>query len=251
VQETWGIAMPDKSKNVHVVLSKSGGALSRDDNTYFISKPGKSIWKNKWRAGRSGWFPAKITWHLPNKKGMGRAKGNTLERKTAKELSLWIYDKEDYLRRTPLSGGWANAKAGDIILDHSRQDEGAFNPKMYVECRSYKDILQYDLLSWADTGKPNTLTKWFKEVDKKRGKFFPMLVVKGNHTKPWILMKADWLTRNTILYFKLLSCGVMNPSNHGKILLIPLTDLGNLRDGKYIIKKWREDNASTNAGRHS
>jgi hypothetical protein len=45
----------------------------------------------------------------------GKAKGNSYERKVAKELSLWIFDDPHMLKREPSSGAQKHSYTGDLM----------------------------------------------------------------------------------------------------------------------------------------
>src|ERR1051325_1183184 len=161
--------MPDRTHTVWVKLDKNGKI--------------KLLYNSP---DMPGLKKLKIHYHAPNKKGMGRSKGNSLERETAKAFSYWLYGNTKYMKRTPLSGGWASGKAGDIILDHEIQRKKKLKqPRIYVECRSYKDVLQHDILKWTVSGVPALYSKWIKEVEKKCDGRLPILVMKGKRTAPW------------------------------------------------------------------
>src|SRR6266478_5714289 len=107
----------------------------------------------------------KVRYHTANKRGMGRSKGNSHERETARILSRWIFGKENpkHLKRTPLSGGWSSSKMGDVCIDPEiARQHNLKDPPMYVECRNYKDVLQYNVLSWTVWRSPKIYCKWIK-----------------------------------------------------------------------------------------
>lgn len=219
--------MPDRSKGCWIRLNGTRPA----DVAFTGSKQDGT---------RRGWIRAKLKWHIPNKKGMGRAKGNSLERETAKILSRWIYKTPDILKRTPLSGGWSSEKMGDVIADPEKERLGYKNVPVYVECRSYKDILQHDVLTWAHCGKPATFTKWIKEVEKKCQGRLPMLVMKGNHTKPWVLLMDSWLGER-IGGLVMTYAPIVFDRGSRVGYLIPLSDLEKLGDGQRFFEMWREN----------
>jgi hypothetical protein len=182
---------------------------------------------------------------------MGRSKGNSLERETAKAFSKWIYDEPSALRRTPLSGGWSSAKAGDIILDHEKEGNGYYRPPIYVECRSYKDVLQHDLLKWSYTGSPKIYTQWIREVEQKCNNKLPFLVIKGNGTEPWILLLERWMPAGFEMIRELRRAAIVriNPSRKqiaefGPVLIFPMKYLTKLGDGRFFLRKWRENGGS-------
>lgn len=241
--------MPDKS--IKVWLHVDGrGQVPRKKNPGEVYRSDKEpqVAKNRWKKGCEGYIRAMLSWHVPNKKGMGRSKGNTLERDVALILSLWIYGEAGVLKRTPLSGGWASGKAGDVILDHELERKGYWNPPIYVECRSYKDLLQHNLLTWIEEGTPKTLTTWVKEVETKCDGRLPMLIIKGNGTKPYLLMKDEWMTlrgmRRGFIYQKG-AIEFIGPDRLGYVLL-PLERIGQLGDGEVLLKSWVEDDGPAN-----
>lgn len=228
--------MPDKKKGIDVVLGPTGR----------FEQPDYQAHMPKWKPGIRGKVRGKILYHLPNKRGMGRAKGNTHERETAKLLGEWIYEKPNILKRTPLSGGWSSQKMGDVMLDPEMERKGFFNPPIYVECRSYKDVLQHDVLTWAASGSPALLTKWVNEVESKCDGRLPMLVIKGNGTKAWILLRAAWLTKRTLPKVRSVAPvrlrlfpEVVGPEPF--VFLMPLTAVWGLGDGESFFKEWRGD----------
>jgi len=221
--------MPDKVQTVYASIGSNGKL------------------KEIYTTPVSGCKPIRIHYHTPNKKGMGRNKGNALERETAKAFSKWIYGVQNVLKRTPLSGGWASGKAGDIILDHEKARNREKYPEMpmYVECRSYKDILGHGFINWLFTGKPKTITGWIKEVESKADGRLPFLVIKGNNTKPYILLLRRWLTKRTRPkggYHPLkLYCW-----NSAKGYLVPLSWLDRLGDGRELFRDWVKDGGPAN-----
>lgn len=225
--------MPDKKASCDVILNKRGKLIDIK-------------WKSsnvKWKKGKIGKITGKVSYHIPNKKGMGRNKGNNLERETALILSLWIYGEPGILKRTPLSGGWASGKAGDVILDHELERKGYWQPPIYVECRSYKDLLQHNFLTWIDCGVPKTLTPWIEEVEQKCDGRLPMLVLKGNGTDPYLLMKQDWCTMDGMRYEFTRQKGSVDFSGPDgwRYILLPLMRIGQLGDGEILLKNWRGD----------
>jgi hypothetical protein len=187
----------------------------------------------------------RFTLHVPNKKGMGRAKGAGLENQTAKIFSRWIYGNPKYLKRTPLSGGWAGVKAGDIILVHEYAERGMYNPPIYVECRFYKDLMQGDFLNWVEEGTPKVYTDFIEEVESKAKKKLPFLVIKGNNTKAWVMVLRRWFCPGDALTAMMAFANIRFwRSSFGYGYLIPLERLPELGDGKKFLKKWREDGGS-------
>jgi hypothetical protein len=219
--------MPDKVKTVWARLDKKGNL--KDVRLEIFT----------------GFKKLKIRYHAPNKRGMGRSKGNALENETAKTLSKWIYGENKILKRTPLSGGWASGKAGDVILDHEYARKKYFDPDLYVECRNYKDILQHDLLSWCCFGTPQTYGKWIKEVESKAGTRFPMIVMKGKMTKPFVMILRRWLTRLSAAKVFSASRLILLSKIAGTIYILPLKRIGRLGNAKSFFERWREDGGPT------
>lgn len=234
--------MPDKSKNGFIFLNKRGSPTEYNEHGNIVAFDYPVKKKYLWKKGKEGFHKCKVSWHLPNKRGMGRNKGNSHERETATILSLWIYGEPGIIKRTPLSGGWASGKAGDVILDHELERKGYKFPPIYVECRFYKDLLQHNLLTWIADGTPATLTKWIEEVEQKCDGRLPMLVLRGNGTKPWLLVMKRWLTTGTMLELLRKDGGLwFRSEQHGKGILLPLERIGQLGDGEIFMKRWRED----------
>lgn len=218
--------MPDKMKTVWARLDKKGNLQDIRLEIF------------------TGFKKLKVHYHAPNKRGMGRAKGNTHERETAKAFSLWLYGKPHYLKRTPLSGGWASGKAGDVILDHEiERMRGIENPPLYIECRSYKDVLQHDLLKWSLNGVPRVYTKWIHEVEAKCDGRLPILVLKGKRTKAWVMVRRNWFSPDfpPLLAMAQKSRLIIKTAFMGHIYLLPLDQLHRWHeDGEVFLSEWRE-----------
>lgn len=230
--------MPDKAQTVWALIGK-GNKLTE----IFPEEPKKNRFPLK---------KIKIHFHIANKRGMGRSKGNALERDAAEAFSLWIFGKPKYMKRTPLSGGWASGKAGDIILDHEiARKKGIREPAIYVECRNYKDILQHDVLTWPYYGVPETFTKWIKEVEKKCDGRLPFLVLKGKGTREWVMISWLWLTRQTLTVIANLSREVRVRRDGSVYYIFPLERLASrLGEGKQFLRQWREDDGPAELRRH-
>jgi hypothetical protein len=231
--------MPDKMKGLWIRLDKKGRWVG-DQN----GEPGfKVSRKMKWKAKKGGWIRAALNWHLPNKRGMGRNKGNAHERETARIFSKWIFGERHYLKRTPLSGGWSSSKMGDVCLDPEiARQKKIKDPPMYVECRSYKDVLQYNVLSWSVWGTPKIYSEWIKEVETKCDGRLPILVIKGNGTDAWILVRAAWLSSNGKCAFNAARGTVrLSTSNYGTVFMLPLKRVRSLGDGESFFEEWVRD----------
>lgn len=93
--------------------------------------------------------------------GKNKRKGSAFERDIAKELSIWIYDKCDVLRRSPSSGAEHQfAQGADVAL--FQPNEQLFN--FYVELKNgYKSDLvnaRKQILGWYEKAKENNKKKW-------------------------------------------------------------------------------------------
>ncbi|KKN90065.1 hypothetical protein LCGC14_0231780 [marine sediment metagenome] len=122
------------------------------------------------------------------RKGGGNPKGGEFERKTCKELSLWISDgeRDDLFWRSAMSGGratlslkkdkLASSQAGDVsaidVLGH------LFIGTFVVECKFYKDLELHKLFFGGKTGIVSFWWKAKKEA-KAHGKV-PFMVAKQN-----------------------------------------------------------------------
>lgn len=232
--------MPDRKQVVWILASKKGGKISKIS----LDKPTSLF------IDHTEYRKAHVNYHLPNKRGMGRAKGNALERIVAKKFGKWIYDDPSAMKRTPLSGGWASGKAGDIILDHEKARNKHKYPDfhIYVECRSYKEVLGYKFFNWIFKKKPKKITEWLLEVESKTGKRFPCLVVKDNKSVPYVIMllrwlPAGWVPGRVLNFAKPIQFKVRKLAATG--VIFPLSRLGRLGDGKEFLKRWREDGGSS------
>jgi hypothetical protein len=216
--------MPDKVGMIWVMLDKKGRIIACD----MTKKPSmKKI---------------RIQYHAPNKRGMGRNKGNAHERETARLLSQWIFGKADFLKRTPLSGGWSSTKMGDVCLDPEiGRTQGLKDPRIYVECRNYKDVLQYNLLSWAAEGSPRIYSDWIEEVETKSDGRLPLIVMKGKGTEAWVLIRRRWLTEGTLIRVAGVCALKLATSKKGIVYMLPLVTVGGLGDGRDFLKQWVRD----------
>lgn len=227
--------MPDKVKKLWIRLDKKGNWRGDQNGEPGFKPP-------KWKKKVGGWIKASLNWHLPNKPGMGRSKGNSHERETARILSRWIFGKSRYLKRTPLSGGWSSSKMGDVCLDpEMARVKKIKDPPMYVECRNYKDVLQYNLLRWAAWGSPDIYTKWIKEVESKSDGRLPMIVMKGKGTDAWILIRSAWLTDSVRTCFLRARAVRLSNKRFGPVYMLPLKRVRSLGDGKAFFQDWVRD----------
>jgi hypothetical protein len=218
--------MPDKVATIWAMLDEKGRIRSCD-----LTK-------------KSSMKKIRIQYHAPNKRGMGRNKGNAHERETAEVLSNWIFGQPKYLKRTPLSGGWSSTKMGDVCLDPEvARTKGYKDPKIYVECRNYKDVLQYNLLSWSWKGVPKIYTDWIREVEAKCDGRLPMLVVKGKGTDAWIILCLSWFAPTGDATLKLVEGSklCLRVKGIGVVHMLPLERVARLGDGREFLKQWVRD----------
>lgn len=125
------------------------------------------------------------------KAGGGKAKGNQLENRVAKSLSLWLTEgrRPDVLERSPASGGKATSHrkrqafygnvAGDLI---AVSEEGwLLINRFIVEIKHRKDILVPSLI-YRSTNRDGLAGYWLKLSDEcKEFKKLPMLVARQNN----------------------------------------------------------------------
>jgi len=130
---------------------------------------------------------------------------------------------------------------GDVCLDPEiARTLKVKDPPIYVECRNYKDVLQYNLLSWAWKGTPKVYSDWIKEVERKCDGRLPMLVIKGKGTEAWILLRKAWLTVQA-------SGLALNPivrivsKDFGYLYMLPLESVRSLGNGRDFLKQWVRD----------
>jgi hypothetical protein len=119
------------------------------------------------------------------RKGGGKSKGSSFERKIAKELGHALFNDKDSFVRTPSSGALATIRkskaatfAGDIMqVDHVDQ----FDFPFCIECKHYKAFDPWNLL----TKKKNSLEykAWEQAIEnatKSNGKY-PLLIFRANN----------------------------------------------------------------------
>lgn len=68
--------------------------------------------------------------------GKGKSKGNSFERKVAKELSLWMFNDKDVLRRHPDSGASKQCWTGDVIPLKQLPEIWKGKFPFHIECKS-------------------------------------------------------------------------------------------------------------------
>ena len=69
-----------------------------------------------------------------------KQKGNSFERKIAKELSIWMFNNKDILKRHPTSGFDKCIWTGDVVPLAQLPDEWNSKWPIHIECKSgYKD----------------------------------------------------------------------------------------------------------------
>ncbi len=75
-----------------------------------------------------------------NNKINSKQKGNTFERKIAKELSIWMFNDENILKRHPTSGMDKCIWTGDVVPMAQLLDEWNNEFPIHIECKTgYKD----------------------------------------------------------------------------------------------------------------
>ena len=92
-----------------------------------------------------------------------KQKGNTFERKIAKELSIWMFNNKNILRRHPTSGFEKCIWTGDVVPLAQLPDEWNNKWPIHIECKSgYKndtpDFWNYKrIITWFDKAKKESL----------------------------------------------------------------------------------------------
>jgi hypothetical protein len=227
------VRMPDKVQTIWADLDKKG-KIRRISTTVF-----------------TGLKKLKVHYHSANKRGMGRSKGNSHERETARILSKWFFGKAHpkAMKRTPLSGGWSGGKMGDVCLDPEYARRNGFkDPRIYVECRNYKDVLQYNLMSWAVWETPKIYSDWIKEVEQKCDGRLPMLVMKGKGTDAWVMVLYRWIIGGSSGVFSYCFEQIIKAKpisfeskKFGFVYLLPLKRIKRLGDGREFLREWVRD----------
>ena len=131
--------------------------------------------------------------------GKGKAKGSAFERQICKELSLWVSvgEHQDLFWRSAMSGGRATvgAKKG-IDLRRQAGDVSAVAPeghsltdRFFIELKTYKD-LRLGLFFLEGKGPLAGFWKKACQEAKRYGKN-PILIVKQNQIKPFVLTRMD------------------------------------------------------------
>lgn len=136
-------------------------------------------------------------------------KGSSFERKTSKDLSLWLTKNDtndDVFYRSQSSGARFTSRQkmnlttenqhGDICASN---DEGIWFTKIFfIECKHYKEI---DLWSLITKNKSGNVVSWWEKIIKESKSIskIPMLIMKQNN-KPTLLMTNNDL-RHYLTYF--------------------------------------------------
>lgn len=128
------------------------------------------------------------------RRGGGKAKGSSFERKVCEKLSLWITQgqKADCLWRSAMSGGRATVarrkgkdvrQAGDVA---AVAPEGhRLTSRYYVECKFYRDLK----LNRFILGQGILAEFWRKTCkEAKHYKRAPMLIAKQNNMPTLVLL---------------------------------------------------------------
>lgn len=121
------------------------------------------------------------------KKGAGKAKGSSFERKIAKALSMWLTAGQDdkQLIRSVLSGGWQGARevngwrqVGDLAPNGPVGER--FRKLFAVECKHRRDINLYGI--WTRGATAETIVGWWAKLitDSKAAEVSPMLIFCSN-----------------------------------------------------------------------
>lgn len=132
------------------------------------------------------------------RKGGGKAKGANFERSVCKSLSLWVsHDKhEDVFWRSAMSGGRSTVahtkgkrlaqQAGDITCIHPVGQP--FANKFLMECKNYRDLQYYGLLS-----SKGNLVKFWLEVRRQARRYgkMPLMVAKQNQQPATVCLTRD------------------------------------------------------------
>lgn len=129
--------------------------------------------------------------------GGGSKKGSSFERKCARDLSSWWFNKnrQCYLWRRPGSGMikalGPNRHTGDIVpvADVALPYEWPF----HVECKSYRNIGLYRLITHPD--KSFIKRVWLKAEKEKRPGLSVILIMKENRKPELIFMQIETYTR--------------------------------------------------------
>lgn len=116
-----------------------------------------------------------------------RTKGNRGELDVAKMFSLW---SGELVRRTPMSGGWSNAKFGvtaDLVCSNKKFP-------FHVEVKHREGWTLDDLVTGARTEHDKSIVQWWKQCTEScpNGKL-PVLVFRRNR-QPWLVMTWSELT---------------------------------------------------------
>lgn len=126
-----------------------------------------------------------------------KSKGNRFEREISKRLSLWFSNGEsdDLFWRTASSGGRFTQRfkkgkntvnqAGDIT--NTCADSEEFSKYFLIECKSYKDIKLWTLLTGIEV--KDSVLEWWNLTKKKSSELnkIPVLITRQNR-KPDLLI---------------------------------------------------------------
>lgn len=129
-----------------------------------------------------------------------KAKGNRNELFFAKSLTE-RFDKK--FTRVPMSGGFSTFHRGTGVKESTIQDlsgdivtpEGF---KFSIEIKSRADFNFWDLLNEND----NEIDLWLEqaEADSKTANKLPLLIIKVNNRKPFVLFHKELLSRCRLIY---------------------------------------------------
>lgn len=118
-----------------------------------------------------------------------KRKGNSFEIEVSKRLSLWLTDndRDDIFWRSINSGALQTIResgmenhAGDIASVHSLGDK--FISKCVLECKSYKDVCLWSMISTPNSDGDNIIGWWNKHLGVSRSvNRHPILIVKQNY----------------------------------------------------------------------
>lgn len=90
-----------------------------------------------------------------------KEQGNREERKQAKQLSVWMFNDPDVLKRHPTSGGDKTVYVGDVIPMKQIAPFGWDKFRFFIECKSgYEDNIP---TFWGY----EIINKWYKKAKKE------------------------------------------------------------------------------------
>ncbi len=154
------------------------------------------------------------------RKGGGKSKGSSFERKVCKDLSLWVSDgkAEDIFWRTAMSGGRSTVahkkgvsvrQCGDVCA--VRPEGFNFADQWFVECKHVRN-LSLTTFFLADEG--GLLNKFWVEATNQAFKFHrkPMLIAKENNQPTIVIVPVEGLRlvglSPVLRMFKIPNCDV-------------------------------------------